>query len=169
MNVFVRPPTVNCRSCAATHAPEAGHDIPNVCAYCWKRFVGFNGMNPISENAFNRWLARETFLTVRRMQKYKVAGRCEAITAGPRGWLDGHDRQCLSLAVYVRDGRRVCGQHQRTKKPRFVGQPDNDPYDAMRGALTSLAAIDPLFRQCLEEALAGSLTPTTTTLVEEKS
>ncbi len=139
---------VVCRACGATHGVPADETKTfGTCAVCWSRFSRSKAAN--TEDGFNRWLARELFLELRRLRLYGVSGRCEAVS----NWLYRDGAQCAHHATMIRDTRRVCGVHgQRTVEVAFVGGVQSDPYDTMRDNLVELARVDPQLMECLQRA-----------------
>lgn len=157
--VFFRPSEFACRACGATYIP-AGHR--ELCESCWGSFIRWADSISIqdrSRTSVNRWLARRLMLEAEKLRKTGVAGRCEAVSLGPRGWIDGFDRQCRCFAMTRRDGRRVCAKHAKALAPLYVGEKAHDPYGDMERVLSDLAAVDARFRAILEAALQNSAPP----------
>lgn len=138
---------VVCRACGATHAtPDDNHTF-GVCGVCWDRFG--RSTKERTEDAFNRWLARELFLELRRLRLYGVSGRCEAVS----NWLYRDGAQCAHHATMMRDTRRVCGTHGKPAVDvAFVGGVQADPYEVMFETLIDLAHVDERLMDCLQRA-----------------
>jgi hypothetical protein len=73
------------------------------------------------------------------LERYGVTGRCEAVS----DWMYGkRGQQCAHHAIYVRDGRRVCGLHLRATRPHFIGSAEADPYQIIAETISRLVKID---------------------------
>lgn len=153
--VFELPPAEEkCRVCGSTHAPNEADGAPEkVCDYCWKAFrQSLKDGEAATESIFNRWLARQLYLSVRRLHIYGVMGRCEAITQGNE-WLHNRGQQCRGNAVAFRNGHRVCAAHNRAENPVWAGLQNQDPYTTLSDLMADLARIDPSFVRCLFRAI----------------
>src|ERR1700722_1597065 len=83
--LFERTDGIACRACGAASARSVHETFKDaifdtVCDVCWRRFSQYceNQHKTATEDLFNRWLARQLFMDVRRLKHYGVAGRCEA-------------------------------------------------------------------------------------------
>jgi hypothetical protein len=153
MIVFTIASKNKCRVCGATHAAAKSKMYRDVCNWCWGRFMTHtNNKKKPTETDFNKWLARDLYLGVAHAARTGVTGRCQAVSKGPRGWVDDHVHQCCSRGSVIKNNRRVCWRHRRATM--FVGEPQNDAYDAMTKSLSSLMRIDPRFKSCVLKACA---------------
>lgn len=148
----------SCISCGAAFLPEAEHDLCEACFDTFCRWVVQTKSTDYSAEAANKWLARKLLLDAKRLERFGVVGRCEAVTSGPRGFLDTYvNAQCRLNATAIRDNRRVCGLHVRPgTKILFAGTQASDPYHELQQILIRLAAVDQKFCDCLTAAAAAS-------------
>lgn len=166
--VFDTPHGMACRACGSFNTRTSGDDRPkDICTHCWRKFDTWrdqtNKRQKVSPNLINEFLARELFLSARRLLRHGVTGRCEALALNA-SWLFGREHihkegfQCGLWAVKIRDGRRVCGKHFVSKNTVFEYPDRPTQYDTMRGMLVSLAAVDETFHEMLQGAAAAALT-----------
>lgn len=160
---------VDCRACGGTKPPDDPNAYAGVCEHCWRAFTGtlertwktgkraqrkttYITGRP-TKTKFNEWLARQLFLSVGRMQRFGVAGRCEAVTGGTGQSGTGillAPRQCGSHAMMMRDGRRVCNSHgTRADDVSYIDQPTISPYEILFRAIGDLASNDREFQSRL--------------------
>lgn len=149
-----------CRACGAAHGTFSANAFPGVCGECWHRFLSFSGYKATTD-LFNRWLARQLCLSVRRLKVYGVTGRCQAITGvdsnlvrSGRGFQGG--RQCAGFASMLRDGKAVCTSHGRHADiVQFVSEPITNPYRELTRLITELGLVDSEFLECVREAVSN--------------
>jgi hypothetical protein len=135
----------------------------DLCSSCWSRFVKYCrfGKREKSAHEANAWIARQLFLSVKRLQSYGVTGRCEAIKAGNQiERIDTHIEggyQCDRQAIMMRDGRRVCHSHGRIANAvMFVdGGGNSDAYGEFSRTIIELAKIDDRFYVAAKSAIDG--------------
>ena len=152
---------VACRCCGAKKA-RGVLDDHGLCEWCDARFQRVTyRVEKFSEYDVNAWLARELFMAARRLERYGVSRRCQAIsqTDVSRMWAGFQNEfggQCKRWATATRDGRPVCVIHaERTGHPVYVDDEDLNPYEQFTRLMTELGQIDPRFRECLSEAVAA--------------
>lgn len=175
--LFKRQDGVGCRNCGAVQAaPETAADY-GMCESCQSRYLKYcrYGNHPDNEISANVWIARQLFLSARRLQKFGVTGRCEAITDGSRiefltsrGPRSGY--QCARQATLLRDGRKVCAMHGKIAlRILFVETGgDDNAYGEFGRIIKELSLIDQNFLVAAEQAVAdakATLLPLTTSRV----
>jgi len=146
-----------CRVCGATQAAPDAQAFERVCDVCWRKFKYQLGKAPVTRLAFDRWLGRELFLAVQRLNRNGILGRCEAISARAQKYQDGYKcgHQCARPASTTIDGRLLCGQHAISPNLILIGELLKSPYDTLAELMGDLAQRDDRFRQCLKTALAA--------------
>jgi hypothetical protein len=109
----------------------------------------------------NSWLARQLYLSARRLQKYGVTGRCEAITGGSQvayltSVLPMTGFQCGRQAVMMREGRRTCIGHGKIAlRVMFVdGDGELNAYQEFSRIIVEISRADPGFLAAAIEAVS---------------
>lgn len=141
-----------CRLCGAIRAKKHEKTSAFLCAHCWGRYETATRGSPHTDLLFNYWLARQVTLNVRRLDKYGVMGRCEAVSKHSEKILSG-GHQCGNYASARRDGRRVCDSHKRSLTNEYVDSPINDQYAIFRLLATELAGRDEKFRASIRQVV----------------
>lgn len=162
VSLYQRHDGTVCRACGAAHGSPPDSDAPqDVCGDCWGRFKSncrYRDQEPNTER-FNRWLARQLYLSVRRLKIYGVTGRCQAISGADSNLLRSGFNfqggyQCAMQASMTRDGKAVCASHgRRADIVHFVDEPLTDPYRDFTRLMAELALIDDQFLQSIREAV----------------
>jgi hypothetical protein len=112
-----------------------------------------------TEDRFNQWLARQLYLSVRRLKHFGVAGRCEAISRigsdnAVLGYRTNNSYQCAMAASMMRDGHRVCRSHgERAFEVQYVDTTVCNPYQEFARMLAECALLDEQFLDCVKEAV----------------
>ena len=162
--LFERTDGIACRACGAASARSVHETFKDaifdtVCDVCWRRFSQYceNQHKTATEDLFNRWLARQLFMDVRRLKHYGVAGRCEAVTTQGVWRHETSLRagyQCGMHASMVRDGRKVCHAHgTRADFVCYVDEPITDPYDDWSHLMADVALKDDDFLRAMKDAI----------------
>lgn len=159
--VFSPAPVFGCICCNSTRIGSSKKErrakvaLCDACSEEFTRWSRIKGDTDNPDNDLNRWLARRLTMDAKRMHVRGVTGRCEAIAMGPRGWIDGHVRQCRGRAVAMVEGHRVCGGHARASNPAFINTFENDAYADLQRVVTHLVKVDERFRACVAAALSA--------------
>lgn len=160
-SLLKRENSVACRACGALEAGPEDANGYGLCESCFRRYLKYcrMGERSDSENEANIWIARQLFLSARRLEKFGVTGRCEAITDGSRveylanqGARSGF--QCARQATMLRDGRRCCNSHGKTAHLVLFVESSGNPYDEFGRIVWQMARIDRRFFDAAERALA---------------
>lgn len=160
-SLYKRHDGIVCRACGAAHGSFDEEALPDVCGDCWTRFKAacrFRNQEPNTDR-FNRWLARQLYLNVRRLKIYGVTGRCQAISGADSnllrsGFAFQGGYQCAVPATMIRDGKAVCTSHgRRADLVHFVSEPLSDPYRDFTRLMSELALIDEQFLQSIRDAV----------------
>jgi hypothetical protein len=155
---------IACAICGAVYACPRGYDDEppqfGSCCTCWSRFKDawkrsrqHRHLLP-NEDDFNGWVARMLVNAAKRQRSGKMIGRCEAYSLFHYHTLQvARPYQCANLAVRLRDGHRVCGQHYRATENRYVSDTTVNPYDQLSSLIRQLVKRDPMFECAIREAL----------------
>jgi len=145
--------TAPCRCCGASEALQSASKTYGVCEHCWGLYKSWEKKwasdQPKTVYLFNRWLARQAYLQAKRLKRFGVTGRCEAVTAHANNYRSA-GCQCARHAVNVREDRRVCENHFKANPLRFIDATDNDPYLVLASTLKDIALVDVEMRTALE-------------------
>lgn len=143
--------TMSCAACLATFAAttDTGRIVCDSCSATFARWRSNSHWKNIREatadNAFNSWLAHQLELSARRLAKYGVTGRCEALVS---------DVQCGNRASRKRDGRPVCWAHgTKSVAVAYTGDRLIDPYARLADVVARLAFREPKLLQYLRTAM----------------
>lgn len=169
--LFKELDVVACRACGAVRdarAQSSNDEIElDVCAMCWAAFDRWRSKHGdgITEQDFDRWLARKLLLDLRLLERTGVVGRCQAMS----DWLykDRQGKQCALKAIAkLRDGHLVCGQHLRRSegpkhtKLRFVEDDGSwEPYDFLGAIVYRLVKRDEKLLRTFSAALGLTKQP----------
>lgn len=158
IGVFEQPPIFRCIACGAGYLPESKQKkLCDACFASYERWTRRAARQAGSSNALNRWLARWLTLEAKRLEKFGVSGRCEAVTRGPNGYVSGFNSQCRGHATHIRDGRRVCGSHNLAARVVFAGTSPHDPYADWTRLMVRLSKADSKFADCVRAAASEPL------------
>lgn len=142
---------VSCRACGAGRALASEEALPGVCGNCWNKFQYASAKisRGTIEDNFAEWLSRRLFLSLKRLKKNGVLGRCEACS----DWQYGRrGLQCAHDAIVMRGNRRVCGLHQKSDDPRYVSEEADDPYVILAQLMIDLGHRDDRLREAVIKA-----------------
>ncbi len=167
--LFGRVDAIACRSCGAKEAAGDTSAKYDLCEDCWRQFFKYcrYGKHEATENVANMWIAKQLFQNAKRLDKYGIAGRCEAITEGANDLMQSRPRwgyQCCCRAIALREGRKVCWHHSEAKsiKVRFVaGGGQLGIYDEFERIIIQLCKTDPGFLGATQNALSVLASPVT--------
>lgn len=107
----------------------------------------------------NSWLARQLFLSAKRLKTFGVTGRCEAVTKGNgvmymKGQGPQGGYQCGRPASMMRDGKRVCPAHGRVAETvLYVDGEGSDIYSEFSRLIAEIALVDGKFLLAAKTAI----------------
>jgi hypothetical protein len=145
---------VECRCCGSSHTIFTSLS-KEICGTCITKLTNNNKrMWVINDEAeLTAALAERLVKELKKVRAGRVTGRCECVStwvSGLNGW------QCGSNAKYVRDGRKVCGTHYTHPRPVYIDQTGGSPYHPIKVLVSTLAKMDPDFKQVVTEAVNES-------------
>jgi hypothetical protein len=148
---------VACRACGAVRAPRGPYD--GLCGTCWRK-IGYSDAkeytgSPEQDAQINLWLARKLELDLRHLDKFRVTGRCEALSQRNEWTGERLGYQCGRKAITTRDGFKVCHQHKFSPAPHYINSPSSDPYADIGSLVERLCRIDRRLRKTLREAIGA--------------
>lgn len=145
--------TMSCRACGAVNArvPQERQAPKDICENCWNSYCFMVRRRQFVKVEFDRWLARQVVLSIDRLKRNGVVGRCEVLSRWPDAT---KEHQCAQHARYVRNGRRICALHNRFDNHVFVGGNSTDPYGALIDSMVCVAKEDAAFVAALATVLA---------------